>query len=433
MIELKEKSTNAHLVIVKSSKGSIEYDNEEFISLTLSAGAAVKGITYVDLRKFVRRSLIGKGKMKEIKDEVDLNCADLIVFNYSLSASQERNLEQYFKIRVIDRTRLILDIFAQRARTNTGKLQVELAQLTHLSTRLIRGWTHLERQKGGIGLRGPGETQLETDRRLIQNRIKSIKSKLQKIRTQRQTTRKSRNKVMKNVALVGYTNAGKTTLFNTLCGANAVAEDKLFATLDPLFRPINLPKNRKAILSDTVGFIKELPSELIEAFLSTLEEVSNADVLIHVLDVSDRFMFENKKSVNEVLSTIGADKIPVINVYNKIDLMKEKINLINDANNIQISAQDGVGIEHLLHSISKKIKPEPITALIRININQSKERALIYSQSSVIQENMIDNNLLEMTVEIDIKSLKKMKKYINIDVVESKLQVLEQKLKKNQE
>jgi GTP-binding protein HflX len=238
---------------------------------------------------------------------------------------------------------------------------------------------------------------------------------------------------MKNVALVGYTNAGKTTLFNTLCGANAVAEDKLFATLDPLFRPIDLPKNRKAILSDTVGFIKELPSELIEAFLSTLEEVSNADVLIHVLDVSDRFMFENKKSVNEVLSTIGADKIPVINVYNKIDLMKEKINLINDANNIQISAQDGVGIENLLHSISKKIKPEPITALIRININQSKERALIYSQSSVIAENMIDNNLLEMTVEIDIKSLKKMKKYINIDVVESKLQVLEQKLKKNQE
>ena len=431
MIELKEKSTNAHLVIIRSSKGSVEYDNEEFISLTLSTGAAVKGITYVDARKFIRSSLIGKGKMKEIKDEVDLNCSDLIVFNYSLSASQERNLEQYFKIRVIDRTRLILDIFAQRARTNTGKLQVELAQLTHLSTRLIRGWTHLERQKGGIGLRGPGETQLETDRRLIQNRIKSIKTKLEKIRTQRQTTRKSRNKVMKNVALVGYTNAGKTTLFNTLCGANAVVEDKLFATLDPLFRPIDLPKNRKAILSDTVGFIKELPSELIEAFLSTLEEVSNADVLIHVLDVSDRFMFENKKSVNEVLSTIGADKIPVINVYNKIDLMKEKINLINDVNNIQISAQDGVGIENLLHSISKKIKPEPITALIRININQSKERALIYSQSSVIVENMIDNNLLEMTVEIDIKSLKKMKKYINIDVVESKLHVSEQKLKKN--
>ena len=190
-------------------------------------------------------------------------------------------------------------------------------------------------------------------------------------------------------------------------------------------------KIEKQFLSDTVGFIKELPSELIEAFLSTLEEVSNADVLIHVLDVSDRFMFENKKSVNEVLSTIGADKIPVINVYNKIDLMKEKINLINDVNNIQISAQDGVGIENLLHSISKKIKPEPITALIRININQSKERALIYSQSSVIVENMIDNNLLEMTVEIDIKSLKKMKKYINIDVVESKLHVSEQKLKKN--
>ena len=430
MIELKEKSTNAHLVIIRSSKGSVEYDNEEFISLTLSTGAAVKAITYVDARKFIRSSLIGKGKMKEIKDEVDLNCSDLIVFNYSLSASQERNLEQYFKIRVIDRTRLILDIFAQRARTNTGKLQVELAQLTHLSTRLIRGWTHLERQKGGIGLRGPGETQLETDRRLIQNRIKSIKSKLKKISTQRQTTRKSRNKVMKNVALVGYTNAGKTTLFNTLCGENALAEDKLFATLDPLFRPVSLPKNRKAILSDTVGFIKELPSELIEAFLSTLEEVTNADVLIHVIDVSDRFMYENKRSVNEVLTTIGADKIPVINVYNKIDLMKEKINLINDDNHIQISAKDGLGIENLLHSISKKIKPEPISALIQININQSKERALIYSQSSVIQEKLIDNNLLEMNVEIDMKSLKKMKKYININVVESKLQILKKKFKK---
>lgn len=431
MIEFQKKSVNAHLVIIKSTKGSIEYDNEEFISLTLSTGAAVRGITYIDARKFFRSSLIGKGKMKEIRDEIDLNCSDLIVFNYSLSASQERNLEQFFKVRVIDRTRLILDIFAQRARTNTGKLQVELAQLTHLSTRLIRGWTHLERQKGGIGLRGPGETQLETDRRLIQHRIKSIKSKLKKIRVQRKTTRKSRNKVMKNVALVGYTNAGKTTLFNSLCGANALAEDKLFATLDPVFKSIGLPKNRKAILSDTVGFIKELPSELIEAFLSTLEEVSNADVLIHVLDVSDKFMHQNKRSVDEVLETIGANKIPVINVYNKVDLITKKIDLINDTDNIQISAKDGLGIKNLLDAISKKIKPEPITALIRINIDQSKDRALIYSKSNVVQETIIDDNLLELVIEIDIKNLKKLKKHINIHVVESKLQMLKQKLDKN--
>jgi len=236
---------------------------------------------------------------------------------------------------------------------------------------------------------------------------------------------------MKNVALVGYTNAGKTTLFNSLCGANALAEDKLFATLDPVFKSIGLPKNRKAILSDTVGFIKELPSELIEAFLSTLEEVSNADVLIHVLDVSDKFMHQNKRSVDEVLETIGANKIPVINVYNKVDLITKKIDLINDTDNIQISAKDGLGIKNLLDAISKKIKPEPITALIRINIDQSKDRALIYSKSSVVQETIIDDNLLELVIEIDIKNLKKLKKHINIHVVESKLQMLKQKLDKN--
>jgi GTP-binding protein HflX len=272
----------SYLVIINSPKGSIKNDNEEFISLTLSAGTVISGITYVNIKKFNRNTLIGKGKLQSIKEDLEAVDIDLIIFNKDLIASQERNLEKILKYPVIDRSRLILDIFARRAQTNSGKLQVELAQLKHLSTRLIRGWTHLERQKGGIGLRGPGEKQLETDRRLLQERIRSIELKLKKIHTQRKTNRKSRNKVMKNVALVGYTNAGKSTLFNSLSNSKTFVADKMFATLDPIFRPISISKNRRVVISDTVGFIRELPSELIEAFLSTLEEVTKMLLLIQM-------------------------------------------------------------------------------------------------------------------------------------------------------
>ena len=410
-----------HLVIVNSAKGSIESDNEEFISLVLSAGAVINEITYFYARRFFRRSLIGKGKIREIAQQIIIKDSDLVIFNNSLTASQERNLELDFNCRVIDRTRLILDIFAQRAVTNAGKLQVELAQLNHLSTRLIRGWTHLERQKGGIGLRGPGETQLETDRRLIQDRIKSIQKKLIHLETQRKTTRKSRRSMMRSVSLVGYTNVGKSTLFNTLTGAKTLVQDNLFATLDPVFKLIKLPRKRRAILSDTVGFIKDLPHELIDAFLSTLEEVVDADLLIHVLDVTDRHIHSHRRSVKQVLKQIGADHIPVIYVYNKIDLLKQKVNIIDNEVRCEVSAVSGEGVDNLLDIISKQVKPEPVTTVLQIQLHQSRERALIYSHSNVLDECFTDKNTLELKVEIDKRKLEQLKKNINIQLIEGKL------------
>tara|TARA_B100000809_G_scaffold52531_2_gene47870 strand:+ start:1479 stop:2738 length:1260 start_codon:yes stop_codon:yes gene_type:complete len=409
------------LVIINSPKGSIENDNEEFISLTLSAGTVVGGITYVNIKEFNRNTLIGKGKLQLIKEDLEAVDIDLIIFNKNLIASQERNLEKILKYPVIDRSRLILEIFARRAQTNSGKLQVELAQLKHLSTRLIRGWTHLERQKGGIGLRGPGEKQLETDRRLLQARIRSIELKLEKIRTQRKTNRKSRNKVMKNVALVGYTNAGKSTLFNSLSNSKTFVADKMFATLDPVFRPISISKNRRVVISDTVGFIRELPTELIEAFLSTLEEVSDADLLIHVLDSSDRFMHQNKQSVERILKQIGADQIPTIYAYNKIDLVKNNLDLLNTQQHIEVSAKENIGTEKLIESIALMINPQPIKAILRINVNESKIRAQIYSIANVIQECLINENTLELTVEIDKRNLLRLKKDKKIKAIESKL------------
>lgn len=411
----------SYLVIINSPKGSIENDNEEFISLTLSAGTVISGITYVNIKKFNRNTLIGKGKLQSIKEDIEAVDIDLIIFNKDLIASQERNLEKILKYPVIDRSRLILDIFARRAQTNSGKLQVELAQLKHLSTRLIRGWTHLERQKGGIGLRGPGEKQLETDRRLLQERIRSIELKLKKIHTQRKTNRKSRNKVMKNVALVGYTNAGKSTLFNSLSNSKTFVADKMFATLDPIFRPISISKNRRVVISDTVGFIRELPSELIEAFLSTLEEISDADLLIHVLDSSDRFMHQNKQSVESILKQIGADQIPTIYAYNKIDLVKKGLDLLNTYQHIEVSAKEDIGTETLIESIALMINPQPIKTILRINVNESKIRAQIYSIANVIQECLINENTLELTVEIDERNLLRLKKNKKIKAIESKL------------
>ncbi len=410
-----------HLVIVNSAKGSIESDNEEFISLVLSAGAVINEITYIYARRFFRRSLIGKGKIREIAQQIIVKDSNLVIFNNSLTASQERNLELDLNCRVIDRTRLILDIFAQRAVTNAGKLQVELAQLNHLSTRLIRGWTHLERQKGGIGLRGPGETQLETDRRLIQDRIKSIQKKLIHLETQRKTTRKSRRSMMRSVSLVGYTNVGKSTLFNTLTGAKTLVQDNLFATLDPVFKLIKLPRKRRAILSDTVGFIKDLPHELIDAFLSTLEEVVDADLLIHVLDVTDRHIHSHRRSVKQVLKQIGADHIPVIYVYNKIDLLKQKVNIIDNEVRCEVSAVSGEGVDNLLDIISKQVKPEPVTTVLQIQLHQSRERALIYSHSNVLDECFTDKNTLDLRVDIDKRKLEKLKKNINIQLIEGKL------------
>jgi GTP-binding protein HflX len=293
---------------------------EEMQQLVASAGVDTRALIKGKRQKPDAALFAGRGKVAEIADTVNASRAPLVIFNHDLSPVQERNLEQQLKCRVVDRTSLILDIFAQRAHSHEGKLQVELAQLEHLATRLVRGWTHLERQKGGIGLRGPGETQLETDRRLLAKRVKVLKEKLAKVRRQREVQRRARSRAnVLSVSLVGYTNAGKSTLFNRLARADAYAADKLFATLDTTTRRIHLPNGGAVVLSDTVGFIRRLPHSLVAAFRATLEETARADLLLHVVDASSVNREAQISAVNEVLSEIGAEGIPQLLVYNKID------------------------------------------------------------------------------------------------------------------
>ena len=293
----------------------------------------------------------GSGKVREVADAVSATGAEVVIFNHELSPAQQRNLEQALQCRVIDRTSLILDIFAQRARSHEGKLQVELAQLEHLATRLVRGWTHLERQKGGIGLRGPGETQLETDRRLLGKRVKVLKDKLERLQRQRQVQRRARarNRVP-SVSLVGYTNAGKSTLFNTLTKAGAYAADQLFATLDTTSRRVHTEAGA-VILSDTVGFIRHLPHTLVEAFRATLDETAGADLLLHVVDASSPDRDAQAREVDRVLEEIGAGAVPRILVYNKIDLCGiapgEERDEHGNITRVSLSAVTGAGVEHL--------------------------------------------------------------------------------------
>ena len=314
---------------VESLRTGQELENiyGEFYELVNSAGAEIVQSSSSKQKSPSVSHFINKGKLEEILDIVDKSKAELVIVNHQLSASQARNLELKLKVRVIDKTELILDIFASRATTHIGKLQVELAQLNHLSTRLIRGWTHLERQKGGIGLRGPGETQLETDRRLIGHRIKRLKSRLDKAHKQKQlnsySRKKSRNKL---VALVGYTNAGKTTLFNSLTNSKQLAEDKLFATLDSVTRKNIDPELGPILFSDTVGFISELPTQLIESFKATLDELKSADLLLHVVDISDIDHRQKEKEVNQILDELNLQSIPQIRVNNKCDI---KLSLIH--------------------------------------------------------------------------------------------------------
>ena len=320
--ERHEGGERAILVHINFRSSVHQEELEEFNELVISSGAepvtVVTGSRHAPDSKY----FIGTGKAEEVRDAVVNAEADIVLFNHALSPAQERNLERLLSCRVVDRTGLILDIFAQRARTFEGKLQVELAQLGYLSSRLVRGWTHLERQKGGIGLRGPGETQLETDRRLIGARIKQINKKLKKVRSQREGQRSARNKSsILTASLVGYTNTGKSTLFNSLTGAGVYAANQLFATLDPTLRRVYLPEGGKVILADTVGFIRHLPHSLVAAFRATLEETKDADVLIHVVDAHDEFRHERIQQVNEVLKEIGAESLPQIEVYNKIDLI----------------------------------------------------------------------------------------------------------------
>jgi GTP-binding protein HflX len=354
---------------------------------------------------------IGTGKLEELKEAIQVYQADVVLFNHVLSPSQERNLERFLGVRVVDRNGLILDIFAQRAQTFEGKLQVELAQLKHLSTRLVRGWTHLERQKGGIGMRGPGETQLETDRRLIGIRLKQIEQKLDKVEKQRHQGRRQRKKSeTPTLSLVGYTNAGKSTLFNTLTGAEIYTANQLFATLDPTLRQCVLPNNQEIVFADTVGFIRHLPHELVAAFKSTLQEASEADLLLHVIDASALEREDLITQVELVLDEIGAAKIPRLEVFNKVDLIDDiPAHVERDANGqavrVWLSAETGEGIELLFDILVEKFANTKVRRRCHLSPNQGGIRAQLFTYAQILEESNNEQGETNLLIEIDVKHL----------------------------
>lgn len=414
MFDRPKTGERALLIDVAFSNISRLDEIEEFDSLSSSAGAECIQLVTVVRSHVDSRFFIGSGKAQEIQQIVKAEDIDLVIVNSALSPSQERNLEQVFECRVLDRAGLILDIFAQRARSFEGKLQVELAQLRHLSTRLIRGWTHLERQKGGIGLRGPGETQLETDRRLLNNRIAHIRRRLEKVNAQREQGRRARQRAETlTVSLVGYTNAGKSTLFNCLTDANVYAQDQLFATLDPTLRKLALDSQNAVILADTVGFVSDLPHELVAAFRATLQETISADVLLHVVDAaSDRMSFQISE-VNAVLSQIGADEIPQIIVGNKTDMMENPtigIQQKDDQSWVWVSAKNGEGIEDLLRLIRDKCLPEQVSVDIELPLDKGRLRALVHQHAEVISE--LCESSFKMKVRFNLSELRRLQKNV---------------------
>ncbi len=391
MFERPDSGERAILVHVDFPGESEPEDLLEFTDLVRSAGAEPVGTVTASRNAPDSRFYVGSGKAESIHELLMAEAAELVIFNHELSPSQERNLEKLFSARVLDRTGLILDIFAQRARSFEGKLQVELAQLRHLSTRLIRGWTHLERQKGGIGLRGPGETQLETDRRLLGNRIKQINKRLEKVRSQRAQGRRARNRAeVPTVSLVGYTNAGKSTLFNRLCAADVYAADQLFATLDPTLRRFDLPGFGPVVLADTVGFVRKLPHDLVAAFRSTLEETLEADLLLHVVDAHDPERQTRIEQVNEVLADIGASEVPQLMVYNKIDLSGEPARLLRDTNGkvtrVWCSAASGEGLDLLESALCEVFMPDQVRGWLHLSPGAGRLRASIYRTGEVLTE-----------------------------------------------
>ena len=405
MFERPQSGERAILVHAAAGGAPDTTEREEFVELATSAGAVVVAELVSARKSPDPRFFIGKGKVEELLESVGENQVDLVISSAPLSPSQERNLEKSLNCRVLNRSGLILDIFAQRARTFEGKLQVELAQLRHLLTRLIRGWTHLERQKGGIGLRGPGETQLETDRRLIGKRIRQLKGRLDQVDSRRAMNRQNRMRAeIPTVAIVGYTNAGKSTLFNALTGAGVYVEDKLFATLDPTMRKMKLPDDSHAILVDTVGFIRDLPHELIAAFRSTLQETREADLILHLIDASDADRWQRVRQVNAVLKELDADQVPQIRVYNKIDKLDRKPRLTNNRRGegraVWLSAVTGEGIPLLPQAIGDRLRRKKVNGSIRLNLSQGRLRALLFDLGAVQAESALEDGgwLLELNM-----------------------------------
>ena len=386
-----EAGETAVLVHVDFYDEQAREDPGEFLELVRSAGAEPATLLTASRQRPDSRTVIGSGKLDELRAMLAAHQAELVIFNHSLSPSQQRNLEKELKCRVLDRTGLILDIFAQRARTHEGKLQVELAQLEYMSTRLIRGWTHLERQKGGIGLRGPGETQLETDRRLLRGRIKSIHKRLDKVRSQREQNRRARARAeIHSVSLVGYTNAGKSTLFNALTSAEVYAADQLFATLDPTLRRLEIEDVGPVVMADTVGFIRHLPHKLVEAFQATLQEAAEATLLVHVIDAADPDRELNVEQVDNVLKEIGADSVPVLKVMNKIDKLDSAPRIERDGHGVPevvwLSAQQGQGLDLLHEALTERLANDVIGFSLTLSPEQGKLRAGLHELNAVREE-----------------------------------------------
>lgn len=406
MFERPRRGELAVLLHVNFVASLCEEELGEFRELVISAGAEPVALLSTTKRVPEPKYFVGSGKVDELKEAILNHKADLLIVNHALSPAQQRNLEKALECRVLDRIGLILDIFAQRARTFEGKLQVELAQLQHLSTRLVRGWTHLERQKGGIGLRGPGETQLESDRRMIGVRIKTIKKRLEKVEKQRQLSRRARRRAdLPTVSLVGYTNAGKSTLFNQLTGADCYVADQLFATLDPTLRKIKINNFGEIILADTVGFIRHLPHDLVNAFHATLEESKESDLLIHVIDAHDLRRDAHIEAVMAVLKEIGADLLPQVQVFNKMDLLAHegpsiKRDKLDEIKRVFVSAKTGLSIDSLHQAIAEALSEEMIIQTIHLTPAQAKIRAYSYANHFVMDEQLDDDGYYLMTLRL---------------------------------
>ena len=406
-------------VLVVSFKGR-RHDPDEFYELVRSADFQIKFSCSASVEKPDARTYVRSGKLQELKDLIALNSLSLLIINRDISSSQHRNIQRQLCCQIIDRTGLILNIFAQRARSFEGRVQVELAQLDYLKSKLTREWTHLERQRGGLGLRGPGETQLETDRRLLGLRIKQLTGRLKKIKLRRSLAGGLRKKKgLPTVALVGYTNAGKSTLFNALTQSEVEAKDLMFATLDPTIRAMEIGIDKRVLLADTVGFIENLPPTLIEAFAATLEETTKSQLILHVVDIADPELYERINEVDKILKMIGADNVPTIMVYNKIDLLAKgaiKINslALDKTVRVEVSAITKEGIKALKKAIVKNLYGAKNRITVRLRATGGKLRSVFYERGVVLNESVGTNGDIVLTLEVDRFDKQLMLKYKDI-------------------